>query len=322
MNLTQAIEHANSSVFPGFLVGDAALEEERHKNEEALSVLIDAWQTSPEGSEPFPFDMIRRLADRNREICDLYGAERLREESTVTLPRSLSNHDLIHGVAVLQGRSDAEVERTAHKDLRDLGIAYQEAPVSGMILGIDIETTARDPARGYIVNVGLEFMYMGPKSKPNNGHAAYFGIPEMYREKGVPLEDVHHIAWKDVEGKTPFREAHDAQKALLTILTRYPFMAHNAAFENAWFTLHIDGYAEAKKAGRVSPIDTRDICRRCDPDVRNLPRESHPAALESWARRRKVLKKSQKERHLGLEDVDLMFKTVQAEFKERDMFAS
>jgi DNA polymerase III epsilon subunit-like protein len=144
----------------------------------------------------------------------------------------------------------------------------------------------------------------------------------MYKEKGVPLTEVHHITWKDLDGKTPFREAKAVQEALIKILERYPFMAHNAAFEDSWLTLHLDGYAEGRKAGRIVPIDTRDICRRCDPEVKNLPREARPAALESWARRRKVLKKSQKERHLGLEDVELMFKTVQAEFSERTMFAS
>ena len=68
-------------------------------------------------------------------------------------------------------------------------------------------------------------------------------------------------------------------------------------------------------------IDSRDICRRCDPEIKSLPRESRPAALESWARRRKTLVSGEKEKHLGLEDVDLMFRTVQAEFKEREMFA-
>lgn len=97
-------------------------------------------------------------------------------------------------------------------------------------------------------------------------------------------------------------------------------MAHNAAFEDSWFMLHLDGYAEARKAGRIVPIDTRDICRRVDPEYRTLPHESRPAALENWARRRGVLAAGDSERHLGLEDVDLMFKTVQAEFTARNMF--
>lgn len=321
MNLSQAIDQATSAIFPGFLSGDEALNQERRKNEEALSMLMDTWRNSPADKLPFSFDLIRGLADNNRTICDMFGTKRLRRESPVTLTRNLSNKDLIHSVAVMQGRTDREVEMTAHPDLRDLNVAYQEAPVSGMILGIDLETTGTEPSRGYIINVGFEFMLLEPKSKPNNGHTAYFGIPEMYKEKGVPLSNIHHITWKDLDGKTPFRENIPVQKALLKILETYPYMAHNAAFEDSWLTIHLNGYAEARKAGEIIPIDTRDICRRCDPEVASLRRESHPAALETWARRRHVLKKSQKERHLGLEDVDLMFKTVQAEFKERNMFA-
>ena len=97
-------------------------------------------------------------------------------------------------------------------------------------------------------------------------------------------------------------------------------MAHNAAFEDSWLTLHLDGYAEARKAGQIVVIDSRDICRRVDPDYKTLPHDSRPAALESWARRRGVLSGDEAEVHLGLDDVDLMFKTVQAEFAERNMF--
>ena len=97
-------------------------------------------------------------------------------------------------------------------------------------------------------------------------------------------------------------------------------MAHNAAFEDSWLMLNLDGYAEGRKAGRIIPIDTRDICRRIDPEYRTLPHDSRPATLENWARRRGTLKKDEKERHLGLEDVDLMFRTVEAEFAARNMF--
>ena len=77
--------------------------------------------------------------------------------------------------------------------------------------------------------------------------------------------------------------------------------------------------AEARKAGRVVPIDTRDICRRVDPETKTLPHEQRPASLESWARRRGTLKAGESERHLGLDDVELMLATVQAEFAARNM---
>lgn len=320
MDVSQAVEQANSITFPEFLVGDDALEQERLKNEEAIRTLTDAWMAAPAGREPFSFDLVLSLADRNRDICDRFGIERLRDTPGLNLARRLSDDDLVHSVAVLQGRSDEEVARTAGPGAADLGVAYVESSVSGTVVGIDIETSDREPDRGYIINVGLEFMRLTPTAKPTDPYSAYCGIPAMYEEKGVPLAFVHHITWDDLKDAKPLRENAKMQKAILATLETFPFMAHNAAFEDSWFMLNIAGYAEARKARRVVPIDTRDICRRIDPEVKTLPRDSRPAALESWARRRGTLSATEKETHLGLEDVDLMLATVQAEFTERKMF--
>jgi len=320
MNLAQAIELANAFVLPGFMTDDAALDEERRRNEEAISLLAAAWWEAPQGQETFSFDLVRQLADRNRAVCDSYGMDRLRDLPGLNLARSLPAADLVHGVAWMQGRTDEEVARTAGFEARDLGIAYVEAPVSGTICGFDIETTSKDPDRGYIINMGLAFMDLTPTARPHDGHVAYFGIPAQYKETGVPLSDIHHISWDDLAGKKPFRDDRRAQEALLTTFKAVPLMAHNASFEDSWLMLHLNGYAEARKAGEITLIDSRDICRRIDPDVRVLPRESGPATLEHWARRRGTLAAGESERHLGLDDVFLMLQTVQAEFNERNMF--
>ena len=321
MNLAQALEHANALAFPGFLTDDGALTDERRKNEEAISLLVAAWMGAEPGQEPFSFKVIQDLADQNRIICDKFGADRLRRENGVNLDRKLADDDLVRAVACMQHRSPADVEASAGPMLADLNVAYTEAPVSGLVMGIDIETTDRYPDRGYIINLGMEFMELSPSAKPHDGHTAYFGLPKMYEEKGVPLSDIHQITWDDLKGKVPFREARREQEALLAAFKTFPIMAHNAAFEDSWLRLHLDGYAEARKAGEIVVIDSREICRRVDPEYKTRPHDSRPAALESWARRRGVLAADEKERHLGLEDVDLMFKTVQAEFAERNMFA-
>ena len=321
MNLQQAIEHANAFVFPGFLSDDAARTSEREKNEEAIALLSEAWMAAPLGSEPFPFDLVRSLADRNRELCDLIGHASLRDLRGTSLAQRLDDETVLQAAAALQHRPVAEVRRTAGPGLRDMGAAYVEAPVSGMVCGVDIETTDRYPDRGYILNVGLQFVPLKPKARAKQGYAAWCGLPDQYRTQGIPLADIHKITWANIDGKLPFRQNRELQAALLKALTSYPYLAHNAAFEDSWFLLQLDGYAEARKAGQVVVVDTRDICRRIDPEVRTLPHDAHPAALETWARRRKTLKKNQKERHLGLDDVDLMIRTVVAEFAERNMFA-
>jgi hypothetical protein len=318
MTLAEAIEHANAFVLPGFMVDDVALTEERRRNEEAIKLLADAWWQAPAGAEPFSFGLVRSLADRNRVTCDSYGVDRLRDENGVNLARSLSPQDLIAGVACLQGRSYDDVAKTAGADARDLALAYTEAPPARVVMGFDIETTSRDPDRGYIINAGMAFMDLAPGNDPHDGHAVYFGIPSQY-EAGVPLSDIHQITWTDLAGKKPFREDHKAQEALLAAFKHYPLMAHNAAFEDSWLQLHLDGYAEARKAGKIVPIDTRDICRALDPEVRFLSWEAKPASLEAWAQRRGVLAADEEERHLGLDDTDLMFRTLIAELKERNL---
>ena len=321
MNLPQAIEHANTLVIPAFLADDLARTAEREKNEEAIGLLTQAWMEAPLGAEPFHFDLVRGLADRNRELCDLIGVSKLRDVRGTSLAQRLADDDILAGCAALQHREVSAVRRSAGPGLRDMGVAYVEAPVSGMVAGVDIETTERYPDRGYIINVGMQFVRLAPKGKASAWCAAYCGLPAQYEQEGVPLAQIHHIGWGDLAGKKPFRENRELQAALLKAMETYPYLAHNAAFEDSWFMLHLNGYAEGRKAGRIVVVDTRDICRRIDPEVRTLPHDSKPAALETWARRRKVLSAKQKERHLGLDDVDLMFRTVQAEFAERSMFA-
>ena len=318
MNLQEAIEHASSFSLGLFFDVDS-LNRERARNEEAIALLSSAWMEAPEGKEPFSYELVRGLADRNRDLCDQIGEERLREEPSTTLARSLSDADLIRGVATLQGRSVEEVRKSAGPELKDLGITYTEAPVSGTVMGFDLETTSRDPARGYIINLGFAFMELSPKARIHDGHSAYFGIPSIY-EQGVPLASIHQIEWKDLAGKPPFRHESNVANALIEAFSRAPLLAHNAAFEDSWLMLHLDGYAEARKAGKITLVDTRDICRRIDLDGRALPHDARPNALENWALRRGTLKAGESERHLGLDDVVLMLRTVQAEFVLRNMF--
>ena len=320
MNVPQALEHANAFFFPELVYGSGfqAMDSERQKNEEAMATLREEFAKND--NPAFGYDIIRDLADRNRDLCDQMGIERLNNTRDSSLARGMSDDDLCGQVAALQRRKKATVIREAHGDRNNLGVAYVTKPIKGTVLGIDIETTDRYPDRGYIINVGFELMDLTPDAEPYDPEVHFCGIPEMYRKRGVPLERIHHITWADLDGQTPFRENKALQAKILKLMKKYPYMAHNAAFEDSWFTLHLDGYAEARKAGKIVPIDTRDICRQLDPEVKTLPRESSPASLENWARRRGTLQASENEVHQGLDDTNLMLKTVQAEFNARNCF--
>ncbi|QWT17187.1 3'-5' exonuclease [Collinsella sp. zg1085] len=322
MNLNQALEYANAFYFPEliFASGYESIEAERQKGEEALRALLDEWASAEPAS--FSFDVVRELADRNRGVCDAIGEARLRNTPSIALARALSDKDLCAGIAAMQGRSAASVEREVRGARDAYAVAYVRKPIKGTVLGIDIETTGTAPERGYIVNVGWELMQLTSDATPSDGEAVFCGLPEEpYKTSGVPMEKIHHITWDMIEGSTPFREDSALQARLLKLMTKYPIMAHNAAFEDSWFMLHLAGYAEARKAGKITVIDSRDICRKLDGDVAGLPRESAPAALENWARRRGTLDANDTERHLGLDDTDLMLRTVQAEMNLKNMFA-
>ena len=320
MNVAQALEHANALVFPEIVYcgGFSSMDAERQKNEEALATLREEFAKND--NPGFGYDVILDLADRNRELCDQMGIERLNNTRDSSLARGMSDQDLCAGVAALQKRKTSTVIREVGGDRNNLGVAYVTKPIRGTVLGIDIETTDRYPDRGYIVNVGFELMELTADAEPYDAEAHFCGIPDLYAEKGVPLERIHHIGWADVAGKTPFRQDKKLQAKLLKLMKKYPYMAHNAAFEDSWFMLNIEGYAEARRAGKIVPVDTRDICRQLDPEVKTLPRESSPASLENWARRRGTLAKTEAEVHQGLDDTELMLRTVQAEFVARHCF--
>lgn len=320
MNVSQALEYERQPFIPMFIYGDhGAMESERQKGEEALKVLETEYFTA-EGDPSFDFATVRDLADRNRDLCDQIGEARLRNVTPATLSRGLSDADTCAAIGKMQKRTAASVMREIRGDRDALGVAYARKPIQGTVLGIDIETTGRAPERGYIINVGWEIMELTSDAVPHDPQAFYCGIPDLYRETGVPLADIHHIQWSDLEGKTPFRLDTKLQKELLKLMKKYPSMAHNAAFEDSWFMLHLPGYAEARRAGKIIVIDSRHICRSVDGEVRTLPRESAPASLQNWARRRGTLAADENELHLGLDDTDLMLRTVQAEFNGKGMF--
>lgn len=321
MNLSEAIGHASTIFMPEFLFGadEAMLMGERMTNEEAIHLLTEEYFANPDPG--FEFDLVRELADRNRSICDMMGPESVQADRSRNLANNLSDDDILRGVAALQHRSVEKVAKEVEGMNATKGVLYGSKPAKGSFVGIDIETTSTSPDRGYIINVGWEVMELAEGAEPTDASSLFCGLPEQYEETGVPLAEIHKITWDDVAGKPLFREDKELQKQLLKVLKSHPFMAHNAAFEDGWFMLNLDGYAEARKAGKIVPIDTKDICRALDPEVRFLSWEAKPASLEAWAQRRGVLAADEEEHHLGLADTDLMFHTLIAELKERNLLA-
>ena len=87
VNVEQALDYTMQPSMPLLFGGDAALQSERQRNEEALRALLDAFTGDEDPG--FPFDVVRELADRNRALCDQIGEEKLRNLNSVALARSL-----------------------------------------------------------------------------------------------------------------------------------------------------------------------------------------------------------------------------------------
>lgn len=282
MNVSQALEYERQPFIPMFIYGDhGAMESERQKGEEALKVLETEYFTA-EGDPSFDFATVRDLADRNRDLCDQIGEARLHNVTPATLSRGLSDADTCAAIGKMQKRTAASVMREIRGDRDALGVAYARKPIQGTVLGIDIETTGRAPERGYIINVGWEIMELTSDAVPHDAEAHYCGLPDIYRGEDVPLSNIHHITWDDIDGKTPFRENKELQKQLLKLMKKYPYMAHNAAFEDSWFKIHLDGYAEARRAGQ-------DHRHRFAPDLPQLGRRRALAPPRVRARRAREL---------------------------------
>ncbi|QKF07459.1 3'-5' exonuclease [Berryella wangjianweii] len=320
MNIDQALEHANAFAFPDLLLGfgDEAIEAECAKNEEAIKALVEAFFAQENPS--FGFDLVLDLADRNRDLADQLDTDRVERMRGINLARGLSDADQIRAISKLQRRRIETIEKETIQRRQPIATAYAGAGMRGTVVGIDIETTSRHPDRGYIINVGWELMELAADAEPYDAQSVFCGIPEVYREKGVPLTHIHQITWDEVGDQLPLRQNPALQAQILKVLESHPYLAHNASFEDSWFLLNIKGYAEARKAGKIVPVDTRDICRSLDREAQFLPFDAKPAALENWARRRGTLAPDQKERHLGLDDADLMLRTVREEVALRGLF--
>ena len=319
MNLSDAISHASTIFMPEFLFGadETMLMGERAANEEAIHLLVEEYFANP--NPGFEFGLVMELADRNRSLCDMMEPESAQADRSHNLASHLDDDDILRGVAALQHRSVERVAKEVEGMNATKGVLYGSKPAKGTFVGVDIETTSTSPDRGYIVNIGWELVELDEGAEPDGEFEAFCGLPDQYEQTGVPLSEIHGITWADVSGKKSFREDAELQAQLLKILKAHPFMAHNAAFEDGWFMLNLDGYAEARKAGKIIPIDTRDICRALDPEVKFMSFTEKPASLEAWAHRRGVLSSDEVERHLGLADTDLMFRTLIAELKERNL---
>ena len=187
--------------------------------------------------------------------------------------------------------------------LRDVLIdSYLRNPCVGDVIGIDLETTGLHPMRDWCINAGWAWADLHDESETLHGESTRsYGVSETRMELGNPTESISGIKTTDLRGLMPLEADPAAQGQLLDALESAPFVAHNAPFEDSWFRQCVDGYAEAKRDGLIKIIDSRKISQRLDPYDGKTDNK-----LQSYARRWGALSADENERHLGLQDTEIM----------------
>ena len=180
-------------------------------------------------------------------------------------------------------------------------------PVDGSVIGIDLETTGLKPTRTWVVDAGwLQMDLTDPTEREIHPMRRSYGVPSTRMTLGNPTQNLTGISADDLAGLKPLDLDPDAQNEILNALLGRRFVAHNASFENTFFKLTVDGYAEALRNRLIKIVDSRNISRWLDPYPGK--KGNH---LEEYARHWNALDPAtDSERHLGLEDSEIMLKAM------------
>ncbi len=142
-------------------------------------------------------------------------------------------------------------------------------PKTRPFVNIDLETSGSQPARGRIIDVGINIAHPSQEvsDKPATeqphlkDHDKLYGIPEkVLSAAGTGRVDIHHIHPGQVSKQRLFHNEEE-QKEVLGLLKEGTMVAHNALFETRWLRLHLKGFAEAEKRGDIKVFDTMYAAR-------------------------------------------------------------
>lgn len=142
------------------------------------------------------------------------------------------------------------------------------------LIGIDIETNHAAVKKGRIIETGI--VRLNVDGTVETLFSSVHGLPEIALEGlGVGDTSIHRITSEMIEGVKPFDDP-EIQKEILSYLKSGVIVAHNAGFEDRFLTVNLAGYAEARDAGEISILDTKEIVTR-------LMLDSDSNSLESFA---------------------------------------
>ncbi len=233
-------------------------------------------------------------------------------------------------IAWLQDRDPADVRRqvgrriAAGMDQTESIVAeYGAHPTAGTLVGIDLETTGTSPNQDYIIDAGWE-LYDMATGRASDAQRHTYGLSKQRELRGIgrDITSLTGITTADVAGHVPFQEDADAQETMMAALDGRIMVAHNARFEQSFLIGNCEGYAEAVRDGRIRIIDSMKAAHHSE-DAR-----AQGFRLDDYARRNHALDddrdmqvpshdgglirldQGERERHLGLEDANIMMRAM------------
>lgn len=136
---------------------------------------------------------------------------------------------------------------------------------------VDIETTCLNESVGDIIEVGL--LVTDEHGNTIEEVDELFGLsdPDFERAIGmVGAEAVHGIGMDKLDGLVPFTSDNPAYEKVREVLCdpEVIMVSHNKNFENAWFSLYLDGFFEVHQRSlpdattpRALELDTKTVTR-------------------------------------------------------------
>jgi DNA polymerase III epsilon subunit-like protein/predicted phage-related endonuclease len=183
--------------------------------------------------------------------------------------------ELLSEVLRLEEELDRPLEASENQELLvRMFAAHNPATRNKPLYGVDIETSRASPRNGRIIESGIAELVRD--TAPRIIYSELHGVPEsVKRGVGIGFKEVHGITAEDLDGKPLFSDP-SVQKEILERLKSGVMVAHNAIFEDRFFTVELDGYAEARDSGEIEILDTRIIATLLMP-------ESEDSSLNSFA---------------------------------------
>lgn len=133
------------------------------------------------------------------------------------------------------------------------------------LIGVDIETSRASPRTGRIIETGIVRLEAG--KSPKIVYSELHGVSDrVLRGTGVGFKEVHGISPSDLNDRMHF-EDDEVQKTVLDYLMSGIMVAHNAGFEDRFFVANLQGYAEARDAGKIRILDTRVLATFLMPET-------------------------------------------------------